>query len=301
MRRVRAIEAEERIQTGKQRVRYRQRVRQAWARAVRNEGVGEWEKILKWFYRLMGKCRSRQLRRRAIADVVACPRIVTRIANYMRVTGTDGEYVAFVRAVCTHPEQVYSDVPVALLESLLRLEADAVTARRIRSWAMDVLRGEDVNCASPLCRAVAPLLILRFGDRRSIPALRRIVERRGERTPRPVIRGAAIVLASFGVAEFRTVRRQAAKLVGVELRHMVRLIEQIQEYNEVPDRYKARLNLRDDVVADRKFFDMRSVLAARLLSLNTKPGIRSWLEGRLQAIVGDRISRYDTALIRRLL
>jgi hypothetical protein len=55
----------------------------AWKRALRLEGEGEWEKILKWAYRLAARLGDDDLRIRAISDVLQHPRLAGRIADYM--------------------------------------------------------------------------------------------------------------------------------------------------------------------------------------------------------------------------
>lgn len=279
---------------------YRAAYRLAWKRALKNEGVGEWEKILKWFYRIAAVAKSRTLRRRAISDLLACPRLTPRIADYVRVTGTDVEYIAFVRAVCEHPEQVYSDVPVLLLEGMLRLEASKAAASSIRQLAIAVLHGQGIPSPTAACRSTAALLLLRFGDRRSIPALKRVVQREDGNVPAPLVRAAAVVLASYGIDEYRFVRRRAAQLLDVNLAYLVRLVERIQRYEDVPGRYKARLNLHRDAVAGIEFVDMRAVMAARLLRLNRNTKVKQWLDNRLAQMRAASVSAYDVALLDRL-
>ena len=65
------------------------------------------------------------------------------------------------------------------------------------------------------CAAVAPLLVLRFGDRKSLPLLRRCFDGRGDKVPERTARSAAVVYASYGVDKFRDVRRAAARLWNI--------------------------------------------------------------------------------------
>jgi hypothetical protein len=288
------------IETSFQRRGLSRAVRLAWKRAVQYEGAGEWEKVLKRFYRLAALSRSRFLRRRCISDVLRHPGIVARIADYMRCTGTADEYLKFAIMVWAHEEQVYPDVNLAVAEGLLKLEADWVTARDIRAVAVGWLRTPVVDPAFADCTALAPLLILKFGDRRSLPRLSACIERKPDRLPATTVRAAAVVFSSYGRNEFNRMRQSAAKLMYGELAEMVRMIERIFAYNEVPQRFAARIRNDADSVAGRFRLDVRSVLTARLLSLNGKPKVLKWLRER-RATMLQELSEYDRQLLRRLL
>ena len=297
---LRRLDALPRPKTKSARSRFRRELSAAWDAARRHEGVGEWEKILKWFYRLAALCQWRGLRRRASNDLIACPRLSDRIANYIRVIGSDEEYLTFAQKLWTNPEQVYPDVNITLLETLLRLEANPSVAKRIRVVATDLLAGELLG-GNADCVAVAPLLLLRFGDRRSLPRLRLIVEQGRSRWQAPVIRSAAVTLASASREDFKFVRQHAAKLWNVELAQLVRMIERIQGYADVPNRIKARLLLSVDPLRDSRYLDMRAILAARLITLNDRPAVRRWLkEWREKMADSGGLSENDQQLLKRL-
>ena len=95
---------------------------------------GEWGKVLKRFYRLAGIAGARFLRVRTQADALREPTLIDRIADYVRVTGTAAEYLAFLHNLWGHPEQVYPDVNQILAEGLLRLEPEPKKPRPLGSW-----------------------------------------------------------------------------------------------------------------------------------------------------------------------
>jgi hypothetical protein len=275
----------------------RSAVAMIWSRAKAFDGDGEFGKILKRLYRVAGLARGRLLRQRAVKDILIEPSLAERICDYMRCTGTIGEYLQFANAILSHPEQVYADVSVAIVESLLRIEAAGKDAVEIRRLASSLLKRERSMPGSEDCAAIAPLLILRFGDRRSLPLLKRTVEDTHRVQPAAVVRAAAITYASFGVGEFRTVRATAAKLLRNHLSETVRFLEEIQNYQEVPNRYKARLRLGWDAVAGLRFFDMRVLLMARLLMLNDRRAIRVWIRDLKDTALRDSLSSFDQRLI----
>ncbi len=228
--------------------------------------------------------------------------MIDRIADYVRLTGTASEYLNFAEEIWSHPEQIYSDVNLAVYERLLRVEAAGADAVRIRRLAVALLQGKIRWHGWEYCAAVAPLMILRFGDRRSLPALRSCVKRLGDSVGCPLLRSSAIVLASFGRSEFFQMRRVASKMLRGELSDVVRMCEHVMGYESVPKRFRVRLDPIWDAVRRAHYFDMRRILSARLLLLNPTPSVRQWVKSRSESAVSrDTVSEFDRRLLIRLL
>jgi hypothetical protein len=272
-----------------------------WKKAKLVEGQGEFGKVLKRLYRLGGLAGARFLRPRAVRDVLDDPALSERVADYMRCTSGASDYVNFIERLLTHNEQVYSDVNLILVESLLRVEASGQLATRIRKLGSSLLKREFQIPGAEDCCAIAPLILLRFGDRRSLPLLERTFVDAGRRVPSALIRSAAIVYASYGVDHFRQVRKTASKLLRNNLSETIRFLEEIRRYVEVPNRYKARLRTSFDSVRGERFLDMRILLMARLLGLNPTNNIRNWMERWKSKISEESISEFDRRMIRRCL
>jgi len=271
-----------------------------WRVALQNEGKGQWEQIQSRIYKLAGVTKARFLRRRAISDLLENPTLAERISSYMRCSGSVAEYLRFVESVIAHRQQIHRDVPLLLLESLLRVETASYSARRILRIAeaalTEVLEGQrDELFAAPAC-----LLILRFGARGDLLRLKPGFRDRRRALPPRLIRAAAIVYASSGRKEFTEVRRAAAALLLNPLGLMVRLVLRISKFSEVPDRYKVRLNTRWDSVKDRPYLDMRMLVSARLLALNRKKNVKQWLKTWAAKMKKERISTFDKRLLARL-
>jgi hypothetical protein len=90
-------------------------------------------------------------------------------------------------------------------------------------------------------------------------------------------------------------------MLGNSLATLVRLVDHIRAYTDVPGRFKNRLALSFDAVAGRKYVDMRVMLMARLLRLNRSPAVRAWLRQWRTRAAQAGVSGFDQALIRRLL
>ncbi len=228
------------------------------------------------------------------------PTLAERISSYMRCSSSTSEYLKFIGSVISHRQQIHKDVPLLLLESLLRVEATSHSTLRILRMAetafTEVLDGRrDELFAAPAC-----LLILRFGTRGDLSDLKPGFRDRRRALPSRLIRAAAIIYASAGRREFTEVRRAAAALLLNPLGLMVRLVRRILKFNAVPDRYKIRLNTRWDSVKNGPYLDMRMLVSARLLALSRKKNVKQWLKSWVAKMKKERISTFDKRLLARL-
>ena len=295
-------EATEKVaRTHKQRRALSKQIVNVWRRAQPHDNVGEFDKVLRRIYRLAGSSRLRFLRRRATIDLLSNPSLADRVCDYMRCSSTVDEYLYWAEAVMANPEQIYPDVNVQIIESLLRIEANAAQAKRLRRLAKTLLTGKTKILGSSDCKAIAPLLILRFGDRRSLPLLMRCFGEQRQTQERNVLRSGAIVYSSYGTSDFSQVRRAASRLLRNHLADVVRLVDKVRAYTDVPPRYKARLDPRYDSVARAKYVDMRALLTVRLLQLSRAPKVKTWITTWKQKVKAERISTYDRDLIDRLI
>lgn len=280
----------------------RRKITLTWKRALKHEEEGQWDKILKRFYRVAGRHRMRFLRRRALRDVLRAPTLVRRVSDYMRATGSVAEYLEFARGLWTHAEQVYADVNAALFESFLRLEPDAAGKSMLRSAAVTTMNGKTKFAGIDRCRALAPLLILRYGDRRSLRTLSACLEpKNSSKTAKEVARSAAVVLAGGGSSELQRLRKVAGQLLRNDLGLLIRMVDAIERYTEVPSRWALRCKPGYDAVTDRKFLEMRGLVALRLLGTNQHKNVRQWLRDKKAGLLQSRdLSPFDEGLIKRL-
>lgn len=278
----------------------RREVRSIWRKAKIHEGKGEFAKVLKRIYRLSGLSRSRMLRQRAVDDVMRDPTSAERVCDYVRVSGTPAEYLAFVKEVLGHEEHVYPDVSLNVIQGLLRLEPSTADMRPIRRIAVGLLASGGSLPGGVEAAALCPLLLLRYGDRRSLPLMLRTMEAGGREVPARILRACAVVYASFGDRECATVKRTAAKLLENNLAGIVRLIDEVRHYKVVPDRFKNRLVLNWDSVRGIRYLDIRTILTARLLQLNHSPAVQAWLQSWKKKAIASPVSDFDRRLLNKL-
>jgi hypothetical protein len=187
-----------------------------------------------------------------------------------------------------------------LLESLLRLEPTRAENAALREIGSKLLRHTFPYPGASDCAAIAPLILLRFGDRRSLPLLQRCFENKDERVSSPCVRASAIVFASYGPEQAGALRRAASRMLRNHLSEMVKMLDAIEEYQEVPKRFLQRINTNYDPVSGQMFLDMRSLITARLLGLNRRPKVKVWLTERRKYLLGKSLSQFDQELIKRL-
>jgi hypothetical protein len=275
--------------------------RKTWRLALRTKNEGEWEKIQKRVYRLAGLTKARFLRKEALRDLRKTPTLTERIADYMRCSGSVREYIKFARDTIRHKEQIHEDVELLLFESLLRIETKGVKARQIANLALKAVKEITESKRSAAFAAPACLLILRFGNQSNKSRLSRCFsEARSARHPQ-LIRASAIAYSTLGKREFTKVRRAAATLLNNPLALMVRMVRRLQKLDQVPDRFKARISLRSDSVGGRLYLDMRTYATARLLTLNRRKAIRTWLKQWVNGAKRKRVSAFDRRLLNKLI
>jgi hypothetical protein len=128
-----------------------------------------------------------------------------------------------------------------IIESLRRLEPSSRDVTLLRQLGVKLLKRQLPIAGADDCAVIAPLLILRFGDRRSLPLLKRMLDNLDRVVAPAVVRSCAIAYSSFGLESYRAVRKSAGKLLRNHLSQTVRFLEEIRLYREVPDLYKARV------------------------------------------------------------
>lgn len=151
------------------------------------------------------------------------------------------------------------------------------------------------------CAALAPLLILRFGDRRSLPLLKRLVSGLDEIPPPAIAKAVVAVYASYGRTHYEEAVNASSCLRDNYLAHFLRMLDVSIHYETVPERFKIRREPVYDPVAGRKRIDMRKLLVLRLLRLNEKKAVRKWICETRDWMTMQDISDFDKNLVTRLL
>jgi hypothetical protein len=213
---------------------------------------------------------------------------------------TVDEAVTFVEQLIFDPEQIYPDVNYQLIESLLKLSPPPQTARRLRLLGRGLLDESITFPGSDDARALAPLLILRFGDNRSIRALFTRLGRDADSLPQAVTRAICAVVAGCGKEGFKAVQATASTLLRNHLSEFFKLLLRVRLFKFVPGRFKHRMRIAKDSISGASFVDMRSILAARILGLCTHKPVHQWLAAAKVTYVEADISPFELRLVERL-
>ena len=272
-----------------------------WPRIRRSEQHGgEYAKVLKRVYRVAARVGAKYLRPRARRDTLKYASLAIRIRDYFAATGTAGQYLEFAEEIWSTPVQVYADINQVLAEGFLRIEADRSEARSIRKVAGELLQRKRQFPGWETCAALAPLLILRFGDKRSLRTLRALVGRLSGLHP-AVGKAVSVVYASYGKEEYIEVVTAASKLQDNYLSDFLSMLDVALRYANVPKRLNVLKELSFDAVSRRKQVDMRRLLVLRLLRLNECPNSMNWLSGAQNVLLKKGVSAFDKALVKRML
>jgi hypothetical protein len=271
-----------------------------WRTASKHRDKGEWEKIQKRVYRIAGLTKAKFLRKQALRDVLNAPTLADRIADYMRCSGPATDYFKFAEKIFKHREQIYEDVKLTLFESLLRVETKAYWVKRVVRLAFGTITAiteanENQAFAAPAC-----LLILRFGGKSDHRKLRRYFAEEKPNMHSGLVRSSAITYSTLGATAFALVRKSASSLLNNPLALMVRMVRRLQRFDQVPDRFKARMQLRRDSVGGRQYLDMRTYVIGRLLHLNRRKAVREWLQQWVKSNYKRQISAFDRRLLQSL-
>jgi len=270
----------------------------AWRVALLEEGVGEWPKILRRFYRYSARARARFMLRRARRDILDHPSLTSRVCGYLRYSSSVRECIDFAQDLLAEPEQVYSDVSYQLLDWLLRLEPTPAEARVLRSLFQSIYRGGVDFPGRVVCRSLVPLALLRYGDKRSVKSLSGPLGQKLDKLSSDEVRSIALVLAGFGDPEFQIIATAASRLLLNHLAEFVRMIHRIRRFDTVPDRLKNRIRLLKDSISFGRYLDMRVLITLRLLRLNRKPLVTHWIENR-KSTFSTQLSLFDRRLLAR--
>jgi hypothetical protein len=281
---------------------FRYAIGQVWRKSRKFEPYGgEWSKVLKRFYRLAGIAGAKFLLRRAMGDILREPTLTERVADYVRVTSGAQRYVDFTLRLWSHPEQVYPDVNQVLTEGMLKLEPNKKEASGIRKIASGLLTEKYKIPGQQRCAVLAPLLILRYGDRRSMRLMKRLVLNLNDISHPAIAKAVVAVYVSYGIAEYHQVTSAASRLRDNHLAHFLRMLDKSLQYTSVPVRFKIRREPVYDSVAGMKRVDTRKLLVLRLLRLNGNKAVKKWVKDTKTWMTAQALSAFDKAMVARLL
>ncbi|HEY8994248.1 MAG TPA: RNA-directed DNA polymerase [Lacunisphaera sp.] len=270
-----------------------------WRKARLTEGTGEFAKILKRFYRLFALAGSPLLVGRAHRDAIRYPELAPRIVEYCRCVQPAAAFVTFSIRLLQDENQVYEDTAVAVFETFLKLEPGAAEARAILRLAELVFSGESTIMGAGECAPIAPLLFLRYGDGRTLRRLTTALSRMPRRMSEPSLRAVAVVLAGSSRAGFATVKECAARSHRNVLATVVRMVDEILNYQNVPSGFKDRVRLNFDSLEKRHRLDMRALATLKLLQLNPAKNVQAWLQAILRGYANRHLSEFERVMLGR--
>ena len=183
---------------------------------------------------------------------------------------------------------------------MLKLSPEPATAKRLQRLGSQILDQRLRFPGDADARALAPLLVPRFGDGRNVRALFHRLQRQAEMLPQNATRSLCAVVGGCERAGFEVVQQTASRLLRNHLSEFVKLVIRVREFDAVPGRFKARVALSRDSITGAVFVDMRAILSARILGLCARKSVCGWLADTKKNIKAAGISPFEVALVDRL-
>lgn len=196
--------------------------------ALKNEGYGNWDKVLKRFYRLAGMLQWPGLKKRAYCDLVEYPVLARRIFEYFIALRDLSGLLSLFQQLVRNGESIYESVEVDFFESILLTNFHSPDTRLLRRFARDWAVGKIHGSGRTLSQGVAALVLFWLGDGRSITTIESILNNQGHVLPGSVVRA---LLASYVALDphrlVNTAMRMAARIGGSEVTRLMGLIERL--------------------------------------------------------------------------
>jgi hypothetical protein len=263
---------EKMIEEGKIGSTLRAEVRRLWRKAKADEMIGNWDKILKRFYRLAGIAKLRFLRARALRDIRETPELAVRIASYLRVVGNCADYIAFTRKAADYYDIRTCETLQILLEGLLRLEPLGADRTLIREFVrVDVKRLAE-EARQPRTKALLPLLLFRFGDRRGVRTLVKMLE---QSVQSPVLaRSLSMVILAMDASKEAWIKDLASQLSSNTLSATMRFLKAVKDIKFISKILKEPLQLKRDSMSNQYYVDIRVLISLALLTTGDESAVR---------------------------
>jgi hypothetical protein len=279
---------------------YNKNLSQIWIAAKKNEGVGQWEKILARVYRAAAATKSRRFKRRVKKDVVECPGLCERALQYHRVTSSATEHRRLINRILDDEAIFGDDLVQNCFESLLTTEASGGQARKLRELAIALMNGGHARSRHKICLSAAPLLVFRFGDRRSVPSLRARLHRDWDGML-PLYRRscAAVYVAMKGRPALLEITKLVAERRTFDMSVFCLTLDALLKRKDVHQRVKDRVQLTSSFASGLKTLDTRKTLLIKLISLNQTKEVQNWVRDKVAGFA-PKVSSFERQWWKRL-
>jgi Reverse transcriptase (RNA-dependent DNA polymerase) len=271
-----------------------------WKSAQTFKNIGQWDKILMRMYRAAALTGSRRFKRRVRRDIVNHPGLCERALQYHRISSSAVEHIKLITSLLADDRLFGDDLVQMCLESLLTTEASGHDAVELRRLASELLSSRHPRSRHKICLSIAPLILFRFGDKRSLTSLKKHLHMHWESMP-PIYRRscAAVYVAMGGKAKLTEVTKLVAEKRAIDMSVFCYTLDAILSRSDVHKRMKERMQLRNAFASGVKTFDTRKTLQLRLISLNRNMQVQQWVNNKLKSFA-PQVSEFERNWWKRL-
>lgn len=256
---------------------------------------GLWFKILKRYYTIFTRIRSRYLVRDIIKNLEKYPMLDEKVCSYLFALDYSDDALNKVMNYIQSPENLYESVEIQLLELLLNMRVPKDKKLELVKFGREIFNDKKRNWYS---RAIAALTIAKYGKNSDIRKLaQHYYTQYEEETKLRKYLVAITTLLDVSDKHYDKVMDKAKKEYSEDIQSLVSLIDIVSNSSDLPDVIRNKLTLREFHLPDVKikFLDMRIFILLNLLSLNSKyyskltPKVKNFIENNSDSIMDDKL------------
>lgn len=244
-----------------------------WTHERYEEAAGNWDKVLKRFYRLAANVNLPLLDDRAAADIVEYPLLAQVVFSYFATNDRWRELRGVFEGYCAAGECLFETVEAWFFEACLMMNLDAAAEEEALGAALQATRGDALGRVPGSVGRVPSTLCVFWFDASPQALAELFSDEQARHLPAPVARAWLAVCAA---REFSALREAQAKLVGnaaddvAKLSHFLTAlsrgdIESVGYYKHQRKMWAAR----------GKLYDARAWLQLELLAASSSEKLRS--------------------------
>lgn len=237
---------------------------------LKDNKEGLWFKVLKRYYTVFMRIRSRYLIEDIIKHLEKYPTLDEKICSYLFALDYSDDVLNKVMNYIKSPENLYESVEIQLLELLLNMRVPKDKKLELVNFGRDIFIDKNRNWYS---RAVAALIIAKYGENSDIRKLAQHYYTQDEEEPKLRKYLVAIsTLLDVSDNHYKKAIETAKKEYSEDIQSLVSLIDIVSNSSDLPNGIRNKLTLREFHLPDVKikFLDMKIFILLNLLSLNSK-------------------------------
>ncbi|MBK9617597.1 MAG: hypothetical protein IPO31_00255 [Candidatus Obscuribacter sp.] len=257
----------------------RMSIKAAWNCAFQLEGKGNWDKILKRFYGFAGRLGMKFLRRRAYNDLITYPLLAPRIFEYYVALSDYGGLLELFDRMIEEHESIYESVENCFFETVLNCNVPDHFRKPFREFCGKWLKNPSIGSGRPFSRGSAALCLYWLGDKRSVKAIKRVLDAEGIDYPASSTRALVSAYIALAPEQLDYALGICARISNGELSSVSRFIHVLSNDGSLRCALP-RITQRVPYSTQIPVFEARTWLRLEVLSLSKATAVKKWLRAQ---------------------